>query len=166
MMAEPKRILFVCTGNSCRSVMAQGLLQHRLKQLEHKLTAPIHVESAGVFAIQGMPPSAETATLLQAIGVDVSGHMAQPLTDELVKLSDMIFAMEWFHLEEILRRSPHARQKVKLLKPFALPEGEAVGDPNIPDPIGKSREAYEACFAVIRQAVERLAQHLITERVT
>ena len=158
---NPKRILFVCTGNSCRSVMAQGLLQHRLKQMEQQLTQPIEVDSAGVFAIQGMPPSRETLRLLEQEGVDLSTHMAQSVTEEQLRQAHAVFAMEWFHMEEVVRRLAEAKGKVRLLKPFGLPEGQAVGDPNIGDPIGKPPEVYEQCFSLIRVAVERVARAIV-----
>ena len=160
----PKRVLFVCTGNSCRSVMAQGLLQHRLKQLEHRLAEPVEVLSAGVFAIEGMPASKETVRLLQQEGVDYSGHMARRLSDHLIRQADWIFVMEPLHREEILRRVPEAKGKARLLKTFGLSEPLPDEQAIVPDPIGKPAEVYEICFATIREAVERVAQVLASSR--
>ena len=162
---EPQRILFVCTGNSCRSVMAQGLLQHRLKQLQHRLKRPVEVDSAGLFAVGGMPPSRDTLTLLQRDGIDMSSHMAQSVTHEMVRTADLILVMEWMQMEELVRRHPEAKGKVKLLKAFGVPEGQPIGDPVIADPIGKAPEIYEACYAVIRQSVERVAQAIVEETI-
>ena len=152
-----KRILFVCTGNSCRSVMAEGLMSHVLRRAGIDTVA---VESAGVFAIDGMSPTRETQRVLQEIGVDCAGHRARLLTPEMIQGADFIFVMEYFQAEEVVRRLPGARGKVHLLKPYGLAPGELEGSPNIPDPIGKPLEVYEVCFAEIRGAVERVAKSL------
>ena len=158
-----KKILFGCTGNSCRSVMAQGLLQKCLKQLETRLKDPVEVASAGVFAIDGMSPSKETLRLLQEEGVDMTAHMARNLTPEMIRESTWIVVMEPFQRDEILLRAPDARDKVCLLRRFGLPEGASVAEAAIPDPIGRPRDVYESCFALIKDGVERVAQALISE---
>ena len=120
----------------------------------------IQVESAGVFAIDGMGPTRETQRVLQDIGVDCSTHRARTLTPNIIQAADLIFVMEQFQGEEVLRRAPSAKGKVHLLKPFGLSHSETIQHPNIPDPIGKPLEVYEVCFAEIREAVERVAKSL------
>ncbi len=151
-----KKILFVCTGNSCRSVMAQGLLQHMLHK---KGRNDIQVLSAGVSTQGGVGPTPETVEVMQAVGIDVSGHLGQPVTPELVQRADAVFCMEDFQRDLILARLPEAEQKVHLLKTFRFET--LVLDPNIPDPIGRPKEMYESCLMTIRDAVERIEKWLL-----
>ena len=153
------KILFVCTGNSCRSVMAEGLLAHGLRMKER---LGIQVISAGTHPVPGMGPTLETLEAMRGEGVDVSAHRSQRLTHDLVQRADAIFCMEEFHRDQILAVQPESGTKVHLLRTFR--NTAPVPDPNIPDPIGQSRRVYESCLETIREGVQRIMEWLEEER--
>jgi tRNA threonylcarbamoyl adenosine modification protein (Sua5/YciO/YrdC/YwlC family) len=147
-----KTVLFVCTGNSCRSVMAKALLEKILKE---KNRMDVRVLSAGIMMMTGLGASQETIEVIRREGIDVSGHRSQRITADMIKRSDLILIMEKLHEEKILEMAPEAKNRLFLLKEFAKID---VNNLDIPDPIGRTLEFYEKTFAIIKEAVERVAQ--------
>lgn len=154
-MSGVKRVLLVCTGNSCRSVIAKGLLKKMLGDRKD-----VMVLSAGVAALPGFRPTQETIEVMAKHGVDVSSHLSQRLTNEMVEEADLILVMERGHREEILRRVPHAKKKVYLLREYADATPGAAKEIDIPDPIAKPMEVYESCFQIIQEAVVKMVERL------
>jgi protein-tyrosine-phosphatase len=150
-----KRILFVCTGNSCRSVMAEGLF----RKLIGPRASEYAVSSAGISAMDGFGATTETIDVMRGEGVDVSDHQSQRLRPEMVETADKIFVMEKIHRDWILRLSPGAASKTHLLTEFA-PKDELAGSPDIPDPIRMSPNFYKNVLAVIRRCVENVVKTL------
>jgi len=147
-----KNILFVCTGNSCRSAMAEGLMKKMVEGSKR-----FHITSAGVAAYDGMPATNEALVTMEREGVDISQHKARRLTGEMIKTSDLILVMERGHKRYILEQVRSAEERVFLLKEFA---GDKRGDLNIPDPIGRDVSFYEQVAVVLKESIERLVETL------
>jgi len=145
-MAGMKTILFVCTGNVCRSPMAEGLFQHAVRDRKD-----FQVLSAGVGAVEGQPPSIHAVRALRELGIDISNVRSHTLTRELVEQADYIFGMTHSHVDSINALFPQAVEKTFLLREF----DETLDDfeKDIGDPIGGSYETYAYCRDQIEQGI-------------
>jgi protein-tyrosine-phosphatase len=155
-MSNIKSILFVCTGNSCRSVMAEGLMRKRLAELGK---GNIKVSSAGIVAMNGFPPTDETARVMKEEGVDVTNHLSKKLNEEIVKEADLILVMEEIHREFIDTTYPEGSFKTFLLKEYGVNDDlNFPGSRGVSDPIGRSIEFYRLSMEIIKDQVDRIAK--------
>jgi protein-tyrosine-phosphatase len=147
-------ILMVCTGNICRSPMAEGLLRTRLSPRAAEFAT---VSSAGVAAAPGIRASIHSVTVCRENSIDISSHRSRPLTPVLVRQSDLILVMEEHHRDAIVHMAPAVRDKVFVLPQYAT---ESAVTPGIPDPIGQDVSAYREVFQkldeYITQALPRI----------
>src|SRR5213082_1894972 len=141
-----KSVLFVCTGNICRSPIAEGFFRRLIGNRKD-----IEVVSAGVHAVRGQPPSLYAVQVCAEEGVDISDLRSQPLTSALVDRTTHIFAMTGAHLETIQTLFPQGAEKSFLLREFEEPGTTVWRD--VPDPIGLGREVYEDCARIIHNAL-------------
>jgi L-threonylcarbamoyladenylate synthase len=150
------QFLFVCSGNTCRSPMAAGMLRKYLAeksgcaidQIEEK---GYKILSAGTMGIIGMPATAQAAAVCESRGVDITKHQSSSLSQQLIEQSDVIYAMSRFHLLQIVSICPEAADKCSLL-------AEAV---DIPDPIGQLVEVYDNVASMIEKAVKKRIEELV-----
>ena len=133
-----KTVLFVCTGNTCRSPMAQGYLKH--KNLED-----VTVLSAGIFA-DGSFVSENAAKVCKEFDIDISAHISTPLTPKMLEEADYILCMSPSHKQML---DGLAQNKVMVL-----------GD-GIPDPFGSDEKTYKECFLKIKSAIDDFCERYL-----
>lgn len=137
------KILVVCIGNICRSPYGACSLQARLPNK--------HIASAGISVAKnnllGKPATHQAIVVSKALGIDLNQHQSQQLTSELCAQYDLILIMEKDHMTALTDIAPEARGKAMLF-------GKWIGEKDIPDPYGQSREAYEYVYQLINHAVD------------
>ncbi len=141
-------VLFVCTGNTCRSPLAAGALLHALGPERER----VRVSSVGTSAWVGQPANPSAVEVAAHDGIDISAHRSQRATPDLVRAADLVLVMERSHLGQVLALGADAR------KTHVLSEWPEPGEPGlvISDPFGGSREAYEETWRRIRRHLERI----------
>ncbi|MCK6473318.1 MAG: threonylcarbamoyl-AMP synthase [Planctomycetes bacterium] len=146
MEAVRPTILLVCTGNTCRSPMAEALCRHALKEsgMDQPNELPFQVLSAGTSATEGQSADPMAIKAMVELGIDLSSHRTRMVVPSLLDQADWIFTMTAAHRDSILKLMPECRDRIRLVS--------ARGD-EIPDPVTKSYEHY-------LQVRDRIAQCL------
>jgi protein-tyrosine-phosphatase len=152
--SKTKTVLFVCTGNTCRSPMAVGLLRKLAGRDTYRIL------SAGTGASQGMPPSLYAKEVMEEEeGIDISGHRSQMLDGNMLEEADTVLVMAQTHRQRVTEWFRSYAGKVRLLREFD-PVQEDPDYPNIPDPMGQRKEAYVQCKEMIKRSLERAIREL------
>jgi protein-tyrosine phosphatase len=144
-------ILTVCTGNTCRSPMAEGLLRHRISE---SLDCPfdqldqhgIMVMSAGISAPAGSPASREAEAVLAERQLDISSHISRQVDEQLIRFADQIWTMTRVHRDVIVQQWPHVADRVHVLDPAGR---------DVADPIGGPLQQYHECAKQIDSFLEQ-----------
>lgn len=150
------RILFVCSGNTCRSPMARGLLWQRLQAGAEWKRADIQVCSAGLFTQDDLPPSPEAVEVMREEGIDISQHRSRLLKNILVGEADLVLTMTASQRDYLLERFPDKSVNIYTLSEFT---GDEAGE--VMDPYGHGREHYRKCLFQLQLLVDKLYNKII-----
>ncbi|OJU14451.1 MAG: hypothetical protein BGN88_14420 [Clostridiales bacterium 43-6] len=138
------KILFVCTGNTCRSPMAEAIAK---KLVKDQSLLDYSIESAGVAAFEGQPAARNAIEAMKELGIDISGHTAKCMVDTVTVDTDYFVPMT-------------AEQKLVLLSLGIAEEKILDFDRPIPDPYGGSRETYRACRDILMEEIKKIVDKI------
>src|SRR5581483_9735955 len=148
-----KTILFICTGNVCRSPMAEGLFRYAVQG-----RGDFRVLSAGLGAVDGQPPTPHSVTAMRELGIDISGQRSRALTADLVRQADYILGMTHAHADTVGLLYPAAAEKTFLLREFD--DTLEPYEKDISDPIGSPYDVYVHCRDQIEQGIASLLKYM------
>lgn len=150
--AASYNILFVCTGNTCRSPIAAAAAE---AELARRGWLHVRVASAGTAAAPAAPASEHAVAVLREVGIDISGHRARAVSPELLDWADLALGMSPSHLATLAQLG--AAGKSVLITEFLA--GEGAGQ-SVEDPFGGSLDDYRRVYAVLTAAVSALLDRL------
>jgi RpiB/LacA/LacB family sugar-phosphate isomerase len=148
-----KTILFICTGNVCRSPMAEALFRQAVRG-----RGEFRILSAGLGAVDGQPPTPHSVRAMRELGMDISAQRSRMLTTELVRSADLILGMTHSHVDTVALLYPQMAEKTFLLREFD--ETLEPYEKDISDPIGSPYEIYVDCRNQIEQGIATLLKFM------
>lgn len=151
-----KKILLVCSGNTCRSPMAQAMLQQMLRNTHNK---EITVKSAGLYTSDGLPASEAARLVMEEMGLDLSGHTSQKVNEALMAETELVLTMTEEQRQNLAAAFPQKRQQIFTLGEFS---GQPGGD--IDDPYGMDLEKYRKVSQELEEILIRVLNILINQK--
>lgn len=171
------KVFFICTGNLCRSPMAEGLMRHLL---EERGCSDVTVSSVGTWAYDGSPATPDALETVRKSGVDLAGHRSRSIAMDELLAADVIVAMTSVHVRELASLAPEVIDRIVLMK--ELPEIDPLPVPDdadteqkvdallrgerparrrsldVDDPMGLPASAYERCARELREGIDVLVE--------
>ena len=171
------KVFFICTGNLCRSPMAEGLMRH---QLEQRGCTEVFVSSAGTWAYDGSPATPDAVETVSKSGVDLGDHRSRPIAMDELLAADVIVAMTSVHVRELASLAPEVIDRIVLMKelreidPMPVPDDASVEQRvdallrgkrpprrrslDVDDPMGLPAHAYERTARELREGIDVLVE--------
>ncbi len=154
-----RKILFVCTGNTCRSSMAEIIFKDILER--EGVGQDFHISSGGTHALEGGGANPTAKKAMEERGLSLDQHRSRGLSRELIDRSDLILTMTLNHKNVVLYLNPEAQGKVFTLKEYVGGSGQ--GDVDIMDPFGQSLEFYKKSGQEIEENLQKLYLKLVKD---
>ncbi|MNP05546.1 Low molecular weight protein-tyrosine-phosphatase YwlE [compost metagenome] len=148
-----KKIMFVCTGNICRSPMAHHYMQKRVLELGKE--DEYLISSCGINAANGQSPSVNSVEVMKNYGVSLENHKSTFISDSLISEYDLIITLTKYHKNIVVSTYPELNGKVYTLKEYADPGADYI---DIDDPWGLDKTVYEDCAKEIVENVDKLLE--------
>lgn len=158
-------LVIVCTANRTRSAYFAGYLKHYLSQYRSSALKRIKITSAGTKAAGGGRVNDVVALIARNNGFSLRQHLAEPLSEKLVKHADLILVMEQEHKDFILEKWPEAKEKVFRLMEYGWQGEDAVETLNVSDPTGKTVDDFKAFTETAHTEVDRLIHELVHREI-
>jgi protein-tyrosine-phosphatase len=149
-----KKILFVCTGNTCRSSMAEAIAKKIVS--EKGKEGDIEISSAGIYALPGDSATPQAVEAMGEWGIDLSYHRARSLEPKLAEGSDIILTMTASHKKNIIHMYPFVKNKV-----FTLYEYCCGLSSDIEDPYGKGVDVYKKCAEELKKNITNVIEKIL-----
>ncbi len=145
------KIMFICTGNICRSAMAHAMLLKKAKEQNKN----IEVYSCGIWAQTGDVPTYEGREVMKDYGIDISSHRATNIINSDIENMDVILCATYNHKRNVISMYPELKEKIFTIKEYA---GYPENDLDISDPWGYGLDVYKKCAKEIEKCIEKILE--------